>query len=224
MIGITVCENNFDLYLRWLEHFNAKFAVIDFRENDALDKFSSVSGLILSGGIDIYPELYNDWENKEDTGKYNSNRDGFEYKLIEYALKYEIPILGICRGCQLLNVYFNGSLIYDIPTIRKVNHNKIDKDTMRLHNINIVKDTILYNCVNKETGIVNSSHHQSVDRLGEGLMISSRADDGIIESIEYADKSNKSFLMGIQWHPERLTNYNDEFSKNIYHAFEDSLK
>ena len=224
MIGITVCENNFDLYLRWLEHFNAKFAVIDFRENDALDKFSSVSGLILSGGIDIYPELYNDWESKEDTGKYNSNRDGFEYKLIEYALKYEIPILGICRGCQLLNVYFNGSLIYDIPTIRKVNHNKIDKDTMRLHNINIVKDTILYNCVNKETGIVNSSHHQSVDRLGEGLMISSRADDGIIESIEYADKSNKSFLMGIQWHPERLTNYNDEFSKNIYHAFEDSLK
>lgn len=224
MIGITVCENNFDLYLRWLEHFNAKFAVIDFRENDALDKFSSVSGLILSGGIDIYPELYNDWENKEDTGKYNSNRDGFEYKLIEYALKYEIPILGICRGCQLLNVYFNGSLIYDIPTIRKVNHNKIDKDTMRLHNINIVKDTILYNCVNKETGIVNSSHHQSVDRLGEGLMISSRADDGIIESIEYADKSNKSFLMGIQWHPERFTNYNDEFSKNIYHAFEDSLK
>lgn len=224
MIGITVCENNFDLYLRWLKHFNAKFAVIDFRENDALDKFSSVSGLILSGGIDIYPELYNDWENKEDTGKYNSNRDGFEYKLIEYALKYEIPILGICRGCQLLNVYFNGSLIYDIPTIRKVNHNKIDKDTMRLHNINIVKDTILYNCVNKETGIVNSSHHQSVDRLGEGLMISSRADDGIIESIEYADKSNKSFLMGIQWHPERFTNYNDEFSKNIYHAFEDSLK
>ena len=224
MIGITVCENNFDLYLRWLEHFNAKFAVIDFRENDALDKFSSVSGLILSGGIDIYPELYNDWESKEDTGKYNSNRDGFEYKLIEYALKYEIPILGICRGCQLLNVYFNGSLIYDIPTIRKVNHNKIDKDTMRLHNINIVKDTILYNCVNKETGIVNSSHHQSVDRLGEGLMISSRADDGIIESIEYADKSNKSFLMGIQWHPERFTNYNDEFSKNIYHAFEDSLK
>lgn len=224
MIGITICENNFDLYLIWLEHFNAKFAVIDFRENDALDKFSSVSGLILSGGIDIYPELYNDWENKEDTGKYNSNRDGFEYKLIEYALKYEIPILGICRGCQLLNVYFNGSLIYDIPTIRKVNHNKIDKDTMRLHNINIVKDTILYNCVNKETGIVNSSHHQSVDRLGEGLMISSRADDGIIESIEYADKSNKSFLMGIQWHPERLTNYNDEFSKNIYHAFKDSLK
>ena len=224
MIGITVCENNFDLYLRWLEHFTANFAVIDFRENDALDKFSSVSGLILSGGIDIYPELYNDWESKEDTGKYNSNRDGFEYKLIEYALKYEIPILGICRGCQLLNVYFNGSLIYDIPTIRKVNHNKIDKDTMRLHNINIVKDTILYNCVNKETGIVNSSHHQSVDRLGEGLMISSRADDGIIESIEYADKSNKSFLMGIQWHPERLTNYNDEFSKNIYHAFKDSLK
>ena len=224
MIGITVCENNFDLYLKWLEHFKAEYVVIDYRENDAMDKFGKISGLILSGGTDIYPELYNDWETKEDTGKYNTNRDGFEYKLIEHAVKDNMPILGICRGCQLLNVYFNGSLIYDIPTIRKVDHSKIDKDTMRLHNINVFKETILYNCVKKEKGIVNSSHHQSIDRLGEGLMISAKADDGIIEAIEYADKKDNSFLMGIQWHPERFTDYNDEFSKNIFSLFEDSMK
>ncbi len=224
MIGITVCENNFDLYLKWLEHFKKEYVVIDYRENDAMDKFGKISGLILSGGIDIYPELYNDWETKEDTGKYNANRDGFEYKLIEHALKDNIPILGICRGCQLLNVYFNGSLIYDIPTIRKVNHSKIDKDTMRLHNINVFKETILHNCVKNEKGVVNSSHHQSIDRLGEGLMISAKADDGIVEAIEYADKKGKLFLMGIQWHPERFTDFNDVFSKNIFCAFEDSMK
>lgn len=224
MIGITVCENYFDLYLKWLEHFKAEYVVIDYRENDAMDKFGNISGLILSGGIDIYPELYNDWETKEDTGKYNANRDGFEYKLIEHALKDNMPILGICRGCQLLNVYFNGSLIYDIPTIRKVDHSKIDKNTMRLHNINVFKETILHNCVNKEKGIVNSSHHQSIDRLGEGLMISAKADDGIVEAIEYADKKDKSFLMGIQWHPERFIDFNDEFSKNIFKSFEDSIK
>lgn len=224
MIGITVCENNFNLYLKWLEHFDTQFVVIDYREKDAMNKFNEVTGLILSGGIDIYPELYNDWENKEDTGKYNTNRDGFEYKLIEQALIKEIPILGICRGCQFINVYFNGSLIYDIPTIRKVDHNKLDKDTMRIHNINILSNTLLYNCVNKDKGEVNSSHHQSIDRLGEGLIVSAKANDGIVEAIEYADKKDKPFLMGIQWHPERFPDYNDVFSKNIFEAFKKSIK
>ena len=223
MVGIAVCENNFDLYLKWLEHFQIDYDVIDYREENAIDKFNKVSGLILTGGVDIYPELYNDWENKEDKGKYNTDRDGFEYKLLEQAVHRNLPILGICRGCQFINVFFNGSLIYDIPTIRKVDHGKIDKDTMRIHNIKVYKDTLLYDCVKVINGDVNSSHHQSIDRLGEGLIISAKAADGIIEGIEYADKQGKSFLMGIQWHPERLTDFNDIFSKNIIESFVSSV-
>ena len=218
MIGITLCENNFDLYIKWLEYFKVEYIVLDYNDKDVMAKFKDVKGLILSGGVDIYPELYNDWETKEDTGKYNTFRDGFEYKLIEQSIIRKIPILGICRGCQMLNVYFNGSLIYDIPSIRKVNHNKIDSKTMRWHNINVFEDTLLSNILCLNEGSVTSSHHQSVDRLGEGLAVNAKSPDGIVEGIEYRDKDQKPFLIGIQWHPERFDDYESPFSKNVLTA------
>lgn len=224
MIGISLCENNFDLYLKWLEYFKVEYIVLDYNDNDAMSKFNDAKGLILSGGIDIYPELYNDWETKEDTGKYNTFRDGFEYKLIEQSINRRIPILGICRGCQMLNVYFNGSLIYDIPSIRKVNHNKIDSRTMRWHNVNVFEETLLNNILNLSEGSVTSSHHQSVDRLGEGLTVNAKSPDGIVEGIEYRDKEQNPFLLGIQWHPERFEDFESPFSKNVLLAFTEACK
>jgi len=224
MIGITLCENNFDLYIKWLEYFKVEYIVLDYNDKDVMAKFKDVKGLILSGGVDIYPELYNDWETKEDTGKYNTFRDGFEYKLIEQSIIRKIPILGICRGCQMLNVYFNGSLIYDIPSIRKVNHNKIDSKTMRWHNINVFEDTLLSNILCLNEGSVTSSHHQSVDRLGEGLAVNAKSPDGIVEGIEYRDKDQKPFLIGIQWHPERFDDYESPFSKNVLTALTEACK
>lgn len=223
MIGITKCERNFELYIDWLNYFNVNYLVLDYKDRNYIENLKKIKGLILSGGIDIYPELYNDWETKEDTGKYNTDRDGFEYKLIEYSINNNIPILGICRGCQLINVFFNGSLIYDIPSIRKVDHDRIDDNTMRIHNVNVFERSLLYNSVLSLNGNVTSSHHQSVDRLGEGLMVSAKADDGIIEAIEYANNSNKPFLLGIQWHPERFSNFEDAFSKNILLSFVNSI-
>jgi putative glutamine amidotransferase len=224
MIGISVCENDFDLYVKWLDYFSVEFVVLDYNDKDVLSKFNNINGLILSGGIDIYPELYNDWETKEDVGKYNTFRDGFEYKLIEQSIIKGIPILGICRGCQMINVYFNGSLIYDIPSIRNVNHNKIDKDFMRWHKVNVFSETLLYNIVNSIEGDVTSSHHQSVDRLGEGLSVNAKSPDGIIEGIEYRDTDNKPFLLGIQWHPERFNDLDNPFSKNILLSFVEACK
>lgn len=219
MIGITACENNFNLYEKWLEYFNVEYTVLDYTDKDSLTKFRNINGLILSGGIDIYPELYNDWETKEDVGKYNTFRDGFEYKLIEQSIIRQIPILGICRGCQLLNVYFNGSLIYDLQTIRNVNHNKIDNNVMRWHKINVFSDTLLHNIVNLSEADVTSSHHQAVDRLGEGLTVNAKSPDGIVEGIEYRERANKSFLLGIQWHPERFDDFESPLSKNILLSF-----
>jgi putative glutamine amidotransferase len=224
MIGISLCENNFDLYTKWLEYFKVGYIVLDYNDKDVMSKFKDVNGLILSGGIDIYPELYNDWETKEDTGKYNTSRDGFEYKLIEQSIIRKIPIFGICRGCQMLNVYFNGSLIYDIPSIRKVNHNKIDSNTMRWHNINVFGDTLLNSILNLNEGSVTSSHHQSVDRLGEGLTVNAKSPDGIVEGIEYRDKENNPFLLGIQWHPERFDDFESPFSRNVLLAFTEACK
>lgn len=223
MIGITACERNFDLYLKWLDYFGIEYVTLDYRDSDAYKKFDKVNGLILSGGIDIYPELYNDWENKEDTGKYDTDRDGFEFKLTEEAISRGIPLLGICRGCQFINVYYNGSLIYDIPSIRRVDHSKINGE-MREHEIRIFENTLLFECTEVSGGVVNSSHHQSVDRLGEGLIVSAKAPDGIIEAIEYADKAGKPFMMGIQWHPERFKNFDNIFSKNVLMKFMSGAK
>lgn len=223
MIGITACEKNFDLYLKWLDYFGIEHVTLDYRDAEACEKFEKVNGLILSGGIDIYPELYNDWENKEDTGKYDTDRDGFEFKLTEGAIKRGIPLLGICRGCQFINVYFNGSLIYDIPTIRRVDHSKINGE-MREHEIIVFENSLLNECTGVTGGIVNSSHHQSVDRLGEGLITSAKAPDGIIEAIEYAEKGGKPFMMGIQWHPERFKNFDDVYSKNVLMKFISGVK
>jgi len=224
MIGITKTETNFECYLEWLKYFNIEYTILDYEDSNSFASFEKCKGLILSGGIDIYPELFNDWETKEDTGKYNTFRDGYELRLLEYSVTNNIPVLGICRGMQLINIYFNGSLIYDIPTIRNVYHQNETKELILLHNINIFKNTLLYNSVNTENGSVTSLHHQSVDRLGEGLMINSKADDGIIEGIEYLNKSNKSFLLGVQWHPEKFEDFGNPFSKNILECFINSMK
>lgn len=223
MIGISKCERNFETYINWLNYFNVEHLVLDYKDNASFKNTDKIRGLILTGGVDIYPELYNDWETKEDTGKYNTDRDGFEYKLLEFAIKNNIPVLGICRGCQLINVFFNGSLIYDLPLVRKVNHSKIDENNMRIHNVNVFQNSLLYNSVLSINGNVTSSHHQSVDRIGEGLSVSAKADDGIIEAIEYADKEDKAFLLGVQWHPERFSNYEEVFSKNILLSFLKSI-
>lgn len=219
-IGLTKSGSKVFRYTEWLDKFNVKYEVLDYNnhETDYL-KLKDCSGLILSGGVDIYPELYCDWDTKETKGTYNPSRDGFELNLLEKALEMKIPVLAICRGLQLVNVFFRGSLIFDIEEIRNVIHTKISPGQDRIHKVKIFKDTLLNKITGVEEAEVTSSHHQSVDRLGEGLMINAKSDDGIVEGIEFADKTDKSFLIGIQWHPERFLNTEDPASGNILKYF-----
>jgi putative glutamine amidotransferase len=219
MIGITKCEKDFDKYLLWLDYFDARYCVLDYKDEEAFKKFNVCSGLILSGGVDIYPEIYNDWETADDSGTFNPERDGFELNLLRIAVEKKVPVLGICRGCQLINVYFRGSLIYDIETIRNVNHRKISDKQQRLHEVTVLPDSLLSDIVKIHAGKVTSSHHQAIDRPGEGLIVSAKAPDSIIEAIEYDDTSKTHFLLGIQWHPERFENFDNEFSGNIILKF-----
>lgn len=220
VIGITKSESKFDRCINWLKHFNVEYIILDYQNHDEdLKRLDECSGLILSGGIDIYPELYCDWDTKETKGTYNPERDGFELTLIEKSIDNKIPLFAICRGLQLVNVFFRGSLIFDLEEIRNVNHRRVSSTEDRLHAVRIFDGTLLREImgVNEET--VTSSHHQAIDRLGEGLMINAKTDDGIIEGIEYADKSGKPFFIGVQWHPERFKNFNSPASKNILDKF-----
>ncbi len=218
-IGISKSDTGWDKYIAWLEYFNSQYIILDYKDKNDLSKLDDCSGLILTGGVDIYPEIYFDWDPSERKGTYIPERDGFELNLLERAINNKIPILGICRGCQLINVHCKGNLIFDLETQRNVNHRKISDVENRIHSINILDDTLLKNIVKSKTGDVTSSHHQAIDRPGEGLIINSKSPDGIIEGIEFEDKTNKAFMIGIQWHPERLSDFDSPFSKNIIARF-----
>lgn len=177
------------------------------------DIIKLIDGLIVSGSdYDIHPKFYND-KPQGLNGKlqHNDQKTLFEFKLIENALKYNIPFLGICNGMQAMNVICGGSLIQHIPDSKyynqdnPINHKAIRRVidnqnfNIQYHNINIKDSTVLYKLSNLKSAIVNSNHHQAVDKLGEGIIVSAVADDGIIEAIEF---QNHPFALGVEWHPE----------------------
>jgi putative glutamine amidotransferase len=221
--GISLCEKKFVHYTSWLESENIKYIILDYRKNN-FDDIKNCSSLLLTGGADIYPEFYNDWDDGLNRTQYQPERDGFEFKLLDYALLNKLPVLGICRGMQLINCRLNGNLIFDIGTIRGTDHKKINDEEDRLHKVKISENSLLGEIIKESVGEINSSHHQAVDRLGEGLMISAKSPDGIIEGIEWLEKKNKAFLLGIQWHPERMKDRESPFVKNILLRFKEETE
>ncbi len=218
LIGISKSDSKFERYTNWLEANNLEYIVLDWDTNN-FDDIKKCSSLLLTGGVDIFPEFYNDWEDGKNRDEYIPARDGFEFKLLDYAFENNYPILGICRGLQVINCKLKGSLINDIETIRGTNHRKISQTEDRIHNVNVKNASLLYELVKQEKGTINSSHHQSIDRLGEGLVISAKADDGIVEAVEWEEKEGKPFLLAVQWHPERVQDKESVFSKNIIDKF-----
>ena len=160
----------------------------------------TLDGLLLSGGVDIDPKYYGE----ENTGKsveISSAMDESEQLLIHLAMESDLPILGICRGMQALNVFCGGTLIQDIPSEKGVSLiHRLDKPETAFHTITIEKSSPLSDAIGFGTHRINSYHHQAIKTVAPGFSPAAFADDGIIESI-YCE--NKKFVLGVQWHPER---------------------
>lgn len=166
------------------------------RPGDPADT-AALDGVIITGGHDVEPVLYK--AAAEIKGKYDPERDAFEAGIIDQALQDRIPLLGICRGAQLLNVQLGGSLIQDLRKHRKLTSNR--RTLLPLKTLHLEQGSRLAALLGKATLKINSLHKQSIDRLGTGLRVSGRDLDDIVQAVEHPERD---FLFGVQWHPEFL--------------------
>ncbi|GLI54828.1 anthranilate synthase component II [Propionigenium maris DSM 9537] len=175
---------------------------ITTREETIKSYIDMVDVLILSGGHDMDPVYYNEEVLPEGDMPFR-DRDAFDMLLIRYAVEKGIPILGICRGMQVLNVYFGGSLYQDLKYNKNVYLKHIQESSPgeHVHKVAIEEDSVLSEIFGEELW-VNSYHHQLVKEVGEGLKVTGRASDMAVELIEWRDSSR--FIVGVQWHPEMM--------------------
>jgi putative glutamine amidotransferase len=180
--------------------------------------FNGASGLLLMGGSDVNPKLYGE-EARPESDEPDDRRDEAELGLIDEAIRNDLPIFAICRGVQILNVYHRGTLIQHLTPVQPHDVETEDKGA-HAHEVEIEVGTQLARIAESNRFPVNSRHHQAVNRVGEALRVSARAaEDGIVEGLERADRT---FVVGVQWHPEDQVSRDREQLK-LFRAFAEAL-
>lgn len=213
-------------YEKWLKGDGDIEVIVLSADKNNADDIENCDALVLSGGVDIHPEFYGGSLQYPGIPKkgWKKERDEFEKSLFALALEKAIPVLGICRGLQLINVALNGTLVQNLgDELNRIHEGGPDKS----HAIHIEKDTILDDIVGTGKSEINSAHHQAINKLGEGLVINARSDDGIAEGVEWMDPSGKPFLLAVQWHPERMSGFQLEHSplaKGLRERFLEEIK
>lgn len=221
-IGISVTEAKFSNYPAWILGDCHEIEIVELsvdKQNKA--DLLKCQGLLLTGGIDVDPFFYQseltEYPNKPSV--WNRKRDQFEIDLLETALSLSMPVLGICRGLQLVNTAFKGTLTPDIEATGKQNHRSKD-GIDHIHTIQVTENTLLAKITGVKEGNVNSAHHQSIEKVAPDLQVNSWAAESVVEGVEWKDAFNKSPLICVQWHPERFNEKNSNaLSKNIREWF-----
>jgi putative glutamine amidotransferase len=185
---------------------------------DHLDEILGIcDGILLSGGGDIDPNLYHG-ENHRRVSNVYRERDALECGLARQAARIDLPVLGICRGLQIMNVALGGTLYTHLPVQfgMKINHQVPDtyEDECLAHQVDIMEGTRLYAILNKNSIQVNSHHHQAIKNLAPELRVTARSSDGLIEGIEHP---TLRYYIGVQWHPESIQELEEE--KSIFASF-----
>ena len=169
---------------------------------DVNQLLEAVDGLVLTGGVDVDPQIYGE-DSVPNMGRIDPKRDHFELEITRRALEIGKPILAICRGHQVLNVAAGGTLYQDIPSQVEgsIKHSGKAPLYYPSHKARVQEGSKLHGMFEKDELGVNSFHHQAVKDLGEGLVATAWAPDGVIEAMEFP---GESFVLGVQWHPERM--------------------
>ena len=164
-----------------------------------------LDGLLLSGGSDLDPGHYGE-EPSPELGPTIPERDAFEVALLEAALRRGMPVFGICRGLQVINVVLGGTLYQDLPTQfggEVLKHRQTTPKWQVTHEVEVREGSYLAGVAGCGAVKVNSYHHQGIKDLADGLVVSARSSDGVVEAIEGTDLQNH-WLLGVQWHAEAM--------------------
>lgn len=236
-IGLTFTgtDRKHENYVRWLKAEDADIEVMRLEAGVAGDVMTGLDGIVLSGGVDIAPGFYQGAEQyvKAPADGWRPVRDGFELSVLDQAWKRGLPVLGVCRGLQLINVGRQGSLVQDLGVEGDGVHENV-AGVDKVHGVRVEAGTLLGEVVgfagvdsggdrgSEEAfrGMVNSAHHQAVERLGADLRVNCRAEDGTIEGLEWEEPAGKPFLLAVQWHPERMY-VNGVGDRVLYRAIRD---
>jgi putative glutamine amidotransferase len=173
--------------------------------------------LLLGGGVDVDPARYGRATLEDGNVEVDADRDALDFRLFEEARRTGVPVLGICRGLQVVNVALGGTLVQDIPTERPspVVHQRTREEKRRLdHRVAIAPGTRLSGIAGTPETAVNSRHHQAIEKVAPTLMVSAVAPDGVPEAVE---SSGDPWLVAVQWHPENLDT--DSVSKRLFREF-----
>lgn len=187
-------------------------AVEGHEEEDALELIGAVDGILLSGGTDIHPATYGQALDRERTHDPDTSRDRFELALVARAREAGLPILGVCRGLQLLNVAYGGTLDQHRPHRSSLRVSRTDLRIEETH-LRVEPGTRTRAILGVDRLAVYCLHHQAVDRVGEGLVVTMRAADGLVEGLE---DPSAPFVLGTLWHPEQTAHR--EAALRIYRA------
>jgi putative glutamine amidotransferase len=222
-------------YANWLKGNQPEIEIITLSAPGDAEAIKQCDALVLSGGVDIHPKLYGgDLQYPGRPAVWEEDRDLFERSALEFAMEHKLPVLGICRGLQLINVCFKGTLIQDLGETGDLTHEAVGSQD-KWHSVQVKEGTVLEAIaeggkmvrveddrrVGKVPGEkeINSAHHQAIDRLGEDLRVNCEAEDGTIEGIEWQEPAGKPFLLGVQWHPERMNEPANALTTKVRQVF-----
>ena len=182
------------LAILWCGGRALRLTPVNFRQH----KKDQLEGIVIGGGSDIDPGLYGG--NDDGTSQLDPQRDAFEIEIIEHALDTNLPILGICRGAQLINVVLGGSLYGDIRSLRTKTSNR--RTPLPRKTAILETGSTLFDLTRQQRLRINSLHHQAIRQLGRHLKVIARDLDNFVQAIE---STEHRFLLGTQWHPEYLS-------------------
>jgi putative glutamine amidotransferase len=200
-------------YLRTLDAAGAMPVVLP-PVGDAEEYLERLDGICLSGGPDLDPDAYGALERHSELGPTEPSLDAFELALLSGAIERGLPILAICRGAQALNVACGGTLHQHVP-----GHRQTELATEPSHSVELEPRSRVARIAGARTLAVNSFHHQAVDRVGTGLRVVARAEDGTVEAVEGA-----GFVVGVQWHAETLARHMCLFEALVDAASHEGLR